>query len=898
MYNLFEVQSLLDNILPKHREIDPNKDTSRTSSQSRLDVSFRLLRYSIYSISNNLLSIDCTREVLNWIIDFNLFHVIEQLVRMKLPTTNTLAANLLIAAVQQVESGTVQGLISLGVDVNTLAGPQRRSALYEATTLRDINMVKMLLHAGADPNITCGPMSTDTPLIEAISGQNNKELVRTLLNAGADANFAKQQSETALLKALLAKEDEIIYLLLSAKKVDVNAMTEVSMTPLQGAAKTNNMEILSTLLAKGADVDAPAGHKYQAVLDQAISHEEDDHLLSPIQHAASSNNSSMVRLLLDWGAKVDGFVLEKTHYIDQYGDGSFPYTPLQFAANNENTELSLYLLSKGAKVDGLGYGPTPLQIATGKDNIELVTLLLQSGANVNAEPWKYEGRTALQAAVNTGSRYLIKTLLDAGANANAPPALESGLTAIQEAVDFGDLSIMAELAALGADVNAPGSVDGSTCLELAAINGDLTMVQTLLKLGAQVNVPVTARNQTTPLQVAFKYGSFDVAKTLLAAGADSMAIASILGANISEKNLKMVEPLLSEGEHGETGLGVRLITAARIGAIETVLSLLNAGVDVNYTAGFSSGTALHAAVEHGHTTVTCILLDAKADINSVCKGGGYTGARTMRPLAIAADNNNLEFIQLLLSRGAKVNTLADDGFTEITALGTALVWFAFKGDIARALVKSGADTNKETETHGFPLAIAAAERDMGLVSLFLEAGADVNGTDKRGKTALQESARVNDIDIMQTLLRAGANANSPAGKLYGRTALQAAAEKGNETAVTLLLQHGADCNSLAAETRGVTALQAAAIKGHLRIAILLLEAGAHINTPAIEEGGRTALEEAAWHGRLDIVSLLLRNDTETEDGKLELRCKKAAKHAQEGGHPIIAEYLKGYKPHL
>ena len=122
-----------------------------------------------------------------------------------------------------------------------------------------------------------------------------------------------------------------------------------------------------------------------------------------------------------------------------------------------------------------------------------------------------------------------------------------------------------------------------------------------------------------------------------------------------------------------------LCVAALEGDAEDVEQLLGNGVDVNCRLQFTStgigdegNTPLHAAVENGHEEVVAILIDAKADVNSVSETSGT-------PLHIAAREGLERMVFILLEFKADSNLQDERGTTplhEAAGLGLTTVTMA------------------------------------------------------------------------------------------------------------------------------------------------------------------------------------------------------------------------------
>lgn len=113
-----------------------------------------------------------------------------------------------------------------------------------------IEVVKVLLSAGVDVNEIDHNIFL-TPLCLAIE-QNQTEITRLLLNAGADPN--NYLDLTPLCLAARNGNIEIIRMLLSAG-ADVNIDMEDNYRSVMEAAYYGHLEIVKTLVEAGAEVD-------------------------------------------------------------------------------------------------------------------------------------------------------------------------------------------------------------------------------------------------------------------------------------------------------------------------------------------------------------------------------------------------------------------------------------------------------------------------------------------------------------------------------------------------------------------------------------------------------------------------------------------------------------------
>ena len=93
-----------------------------------------------------------------------------------------------------------------------------------------------------------------------------------------------------------------------------------------------------------------------------------------------------------------------------------------------------------------------------------------------------------------------------------------------------------------------------------------------------------------------------------------------------------------------------LQAAAKIGSLDLVKRLLNAGADVNAPPAEDSGaTPLQVAAMYGFIDIACLLVEKGAEVNAPpAEKEGRTA------LEGTAEHGRIDILQLLLNRGAKV----------------------------------------------------------------------------------------------------------------------------------------------------------------------------------------------------------------------------------------------------
>ena len=315
--------------------------------------------------------------------------------------------------------------------------------------------------------------------------------------------------------------------------------------------------------------------------------------------------------------------------------------------------------------------------------------------------------------------------------------------------------------------------------------------------------------------------------------------------------------------HSRTSLGI----ACLLGLRQVAEIFIDEGDDVN-AEPIEGPTPLEAAAGQGHFEVVQMLLDKGASID--------TEYRVGNALYEASYQRHHRVVQLLLDRGADINARS-------AYYGNALKAASYRGDIqvVQLLIDRGADVNAQGGRYGNALQTASANGHIEIVQSLLDQGADVNAQGGHFGTALQAASRNGRIEILQILLDKGADVNARGG-CFGN-ALQAASAYGRTKNVHILLDKGADINARV----GIygNALQAASDSGHDQVVQILLDRGADVNA----RGGRygNALHAASSGGHAQVVQILLDRGINIDAPELDEALKSALEH----GHDQIVQLL-------
>ena len=231
----------------------------------------------------------------------------------------------------------------------------------------------------------------------------------------------------------------------SDAKADQKVQEKSLNSDLIKAAKAGDMERVSELIRKGANVNAK--DKYDRI---------------PLMHASRKGHKEVVKLLISKGANVTA--------KDKNG-----VTVLMNASNGGNKEIAGLLISKGADVNARsGSRRTVLMGTSQQGHKEVAELLISKGADVNAKgTW---GWTALMDASKRGHQEMAELLVSKGADVNAKHKYVGSPLVL--AAKNGHKGIVELLVSKGADVNAKEK-DGKTALMIAEQKGYQEIVNVL-----------------------------------------------------------------------------------------------------------------------------------------------------------------------------------------------------------------------------------------------------------------------------------------------------------------------------------------------------------------------------------------------------------------------------------
>ena len=782
--------------------------------------------------------------------------------------TRSLGEKLIRAAIELGDAAIVAQLLALSSlhpdqIVCTTMG-DRSTAVERSAELRNLEVTRTLLLAGADPNKTY-VMSRD-PIdgvverahgalelaigipIEKDVGKNSEfelrkggpfrsevvdlQLVRMLVGKGARvdvglAEFVVLWRDSDLIRFLIpriplsghsAAFRSQFFMTAAVERQDealaemiVNQILQSCKQTRCGRCARSNPRTINRLL------EAAAGRGFLGMVNLLVDYATDKEMA--LVAAIRSGSRNVIELLLKRGACVDSTSSTGKPNLEQ------STTPLAEAIRGGHRELVEEFEDNGA----FSHINEPIRFAAAVRAASEIGDLLYVKKLIHRVP-EFDPKLltmALHISIKNDHRELASTLLEAGAVVNYHGAESCGRAdpPLLEALRKKDRPMVQRILECDVDMNS----DAISFMEEAARWGDIPTIRAILHAGADVS-----------------------------RGEDEPALVVAVG----DRNKLLLDILVKE--HGAWPGELSLEAAASNNDPDTFKYLIDLGADVvgrysessaiwdnrqilgihipkfrsKYPDGKKNfgGPALGHALKIGDIELLNILLEAKYDVNALFSTG---------------------------------NRYYDNDPQDRNALGLAIALYDGRNlETIKKLIFAGADLN-------------------GIVS---STPRRMSNTVWPRKTALLEAISQRSEALVNFLITEGADIHQPARLGLKRTPLQYACEVGSLEIVELLLDKGAKVDEKPAIRGGGTSLQLCAIKGYCGIAERLLKEGADVHAaPSEGINGRSALDGAAENGRIHMLMMLW--DAGAYVGLTDEQWDHAMKLAEDNGHLSCREFI-------
>ncbi|XP_073772335.1 serine/threonine-protein phosphatase 6 regulatory ankyrin repeat subunit C isoform X7 [Danio rerio] len=520
-------------------------------------------------------------------------------------------------------------LVNAGADVNE----------------QDVNGCSSLHYAAAaQTSHRVGQVSPDRPTLSSDDEEEALWCLEFLLQSGADPTLRDNEGFSPVHYAAARGDKHNLKLLMEMSFKCVEDLENcVPVSPLHLAAYNGHCEALQLLCETLVNVDmqdsrgrtalflaALRGHgscvELLLLQGASFSIRETVHRWTPL-HASAANGHTDCLLMLLKSA-------EKNNIIDLVDDHG--QTPLMLAALGRHTDCVHMLLERGSKPDSADRrSRTALHRAAVVGSEECVSALLVHGAFSLCRD--VHGRVPLHFAASCGHSELLRPLLDAVSVSDPLDSLldYSSYTPTHWAAYHGHTHCLEVL--LDYKPSSVQDGNGFSPLHCALITGHDGAAQLLIETMGTKIINLRDDKGRTPLHASAYSGSVSALALALSCASD---VDSVDDAGRSA--------LMFAAENGHTSAVEILLHEARAD-----LSLQ----DVNMNS------ALHLACRRGHEMCALLML-AETDDTSLISS---TNRALQTPLHIAARNGLVTVVEVLLTRGATVLAVDEDGHTPALA---------------------------------------------------------------------------------------------------------------------------------------------------------------------------------------------------------------------------------------
>uniref|UniRef100_A0A8C9ZU57 Ankyrin repeat domain 52a n=1 Tax=Sander lucioperca TaxID=283035 RepID=A0A8C9ZU57_SANLU len=532
-------------------------------------------------------------------------------------------------------------LLSSGTDLNK-RDVMGRTPLHYAAANGRYQCTVTLVGAGAEVN---EPDQTGcTPLHYSAASQAFSSCLEHLLDNGADPSMVNSKGYSAVHYAAYHGNKQNLELLL---EMSFNALGDIEssipVSPLHLAADKGHWQALRVLTETAAYVDmqdaagrsvlylaAQKGYArcVEVLLAQGASCLLNDNRLmwTPIHVAASNGHSDCLRMMIEYGEEGD-----LTNVADKFGQ-----TPLMLAVLAGHTDCVHYLLEKGALPDAKDKrSSTALHRGAVLGHDDCVTALLEHKASALCRD--IQGRTPLHYAASRGHTDILASLVQAAVATDPQDKLldNKQYTPFHWAAYKGHEDCLEVLLEFKTFIHEEGNP--FTPLHCALMNGHSGAAERLLDSAGVHMINTRDAKGRTPLHAA-------------AFAEDVAGLQLVLrhGTEINAVDNSGCSALMVAADKGHSGTVAILLHRAKAD-----LTLLDE----------NKNTALHLACSKAHEMCALLIL---GEIHSPTLINATNSALQM-PLHLAARNGLATVVQALLSRGATVLAVDEEGHTPALA---------------------------------------------------------------------------------------------------------------------------------------------------------------------------------------------------------------------------------------
>ncbi|MFN4149639.1 MAG: ankyrin repeat domain-containing protein [Candidatus Sericytochromatia bacterium] len=357
--------------------------------------------------------------------------------------------------------------------------------------IKDSNITKVKSLIANKENIDERNNIGRTPLIEASSKKNNYEIVKLLIDNGADINLKDKDDRSAVTELLQIYDESLLDVFLKTKRIDFNNYMYVHNTPLAMVINIKNMALTDLFIDNGADINFKDINDNTILFNALIYTDIEEiieHLLSFNPKIEINNDGGYKTLNISSKRKeMFDLIFSKISDINKIQDNG--KTILTQAIGSSDKELYTRLIEKNIDLNKIDrFGNNALKLAVDLKNLDLLKLLISKNIDLNT---KFEddissNRNILMLEVNKSldkiSLDVINILLESKKiDINAQD--EYGHTALSISLNKGNIEIIKLLLDNKANPNIKNNL-GESYLDIAKKRNNQEIINILKYTGA------------------------------------------------------------------------------------------------------------------------------------------------------------------------------------------------------------------------------------------------------------------------------------------------------------------------------------------------------------------------------------------------------------------------------
>ena len=605
----------------------------------------------------------------------------------------------------------VRLMLDAGANPNIKSDHNGETALHHAASGEDLELVSLLLDADANPNAKTKPGMTtyalwrdarvrgETPLHRA-AAWGSTEVIKLLLDNGADPSIRDANNDTPLSWASWHQRDKSIIDQLAYENSGVGPDIPPANTTDAGtesefwqAVVAKNVEKVTAILADYG-IDVIARHSEPEQTPQRSFKE--------IFQAVKEGDTDRVVAMIE----ADSFLLNIADHNQS--------TPLTRAFAYQHLDLAHLLIQRGANVFAMNHSDKwPMRTIVEKsglsaeDRARILEAAIASGAceiEVFQAVWRGDHQRVRAIVANDPTQAVIRHADPDGANGFYNGLPYCGLTPLHYAVIAGDAKMVQLLLKAGAEVDAiphAHEQDSRHTPMYQVPEGCGDIAQLLVDHGADVNRSTLLLSE----------GSKAMREVIIAAGAGGSPLMRALVLRQFDEAAKIIrdDPTVINDRLPNASIDTPLHMAAKAGSTEIARLLLDQGMDVDALSSRGK-TALAIAPEvYCSLDMFQLLVEHGADVHfnndfpmhasvwqhayghhnyeSVIRYLAEKGSR-VHGLCHCAQGGNVALAKILLELGANVNETDRHGRTALDYC-TGVAGEHQHEDFAKLLIENG-----------------------------------------------------------------------------------------------------------------------------------------------------------------------------------------------------------------